>query len=157
MLADAPLINPEEKSSAGVPDLSMSGEHQRNTVSEKNRSMFDQTFYGLSTDEQRHYVEQTIRHILSNFLKIDLNQVKDVQPFFDCGMDSITAVDFSRLVGEAFRLEFHVDIIFDYPNLFTLTDYVMDRLSLDSSAQLDEDDVTIDELSQMLERELEND
>ncbi|WP_169739369.1 SDR family NAD(P)-dependent oxidoreductase [Vibrio rhizosphaerae] len=115
------------------------------------------TLSRLSVDEKQHHIKRTIRNILCEFLKVDGSHIKDEQPFFDLGMDSITAVEFSRHVGEAFALELHVDIIFDYPNLSTLTTQVMELLSFDVSPQPISEDVTIEQLSKMLEQELEND
>lgn len=120
-------------------------------------SALDKDFYELTTDEQTLVVVQAIRDALMDFLKIDASQVLDDRPFFDFGMDSITAVDFSYRISEVFALELHVDTVFDYPSVITLAGHIMQLLRVDEQSEVPQEAMSIDDLSKMLELELGND
>lgn len=131
---------------------------QADTVSEGKTkgSVLDSHFYALTADEQTVVVVQAIRNALMEFLKIDASQVLDERPFFDFGMDSITAVDFNLRLSEDFALDLHVDTVFDYPSVATLAKHILQLLRPDEPVQTPEETMSIDDISKMLELELGN-
>jgi microcystin synthetase protein McyD len=123
-------------------------------------------FSGLLATEQATLVADAIRERLVVFLKIEARQVSDERAFFDLGMDSLTAVEFSRHLGKSFALDLHVDTIFDYPSVSSLTGHVLRLLRVGEPALAmaeqgeslrQEEALSIDEISRMLKLELGDD
>ncbi|WP_186029904.1 SDR family NAD(P)-dependent oxidoreductase [Burkholderia gladioli] len=86
-------------------------------------------FAGLAPDAQQELVARLVRELLVRFLKIDALAVSDERPFFDLGMDSVSAVEFSDELDACFALDLHVDTIFDYPSVASLSAYLLERLA----------------------------
>ncbi|MGN4224709.1 phosphopantetheine-binding protein, partial [Burkholderia gladioli] len=104
-------------------------------------------FAGLAPDAQQELVARLVRELLVRFLKIDALAVSDERPFFDLGMDSVSAVEFSDELDACFALDLHVDTIFDYPSVASLSAYLLERLAA----------LPIDELSALLRQEMGDD
>ncbi|WP_010097982.1 acyl carrier protein [Burkholderia ubonensis] len=109
-------------------------------------------------------VATLVRDLLVRFLKIDAGAVSDERPFFDLGMDSVSAVEFSDQLDACFALDLHVDTIFDYPSVASLTGYLLERLAAaraphepaGAAGQADAA-LPIDELSALLRQEMGDD
>ncbi|WP_143137329.1 polyketide synthase dehydratase domain-containing protein, partial [Burkholderia ubonensis] len=121
-------------------------------------------FAQLNPDAQAQVVATLVRDLLVRFLKIDAGAVSDERPFFDLGMDSVSAVEFSDQLDACFALDLHVDTIFDYPSVASLTGYLLERLAAaraphepaGAAGQADAG-LPIDELSALLRQEMGDD
>ena len=121
-------------------------------------------FAQLNPNAQEQVVARLVCDLLVQFLKIDAGAVSDERPFFDLGMDSVSAVEFSSQLDTCFALDLHVDTIFDYPSVAALTGYLLERLAAahaphelaDTAAQADAA-LPIDELSALLRQEMGDD
>ncbi|MCW7538525.1 SDR family NAD(P)-dependent oxidoreductase [Aquabacterium sp. A7-Y] len=121
-------------------------------------------FAALPAAEQAERVTDAIRQRLIGFLKIEASQVSDERAFFDLGMDSVTAVDFSRHLGEVFGVDLPVDTIFDYPSVRSLARHVLRLLGIETPTRqpttaaqmpgMEASLMSIDDLSTMLKLEL---
>lgn len=119
-------------------------------------------FFDLPSAEQAALVTEVIRERLVGFLKIASSHVSDERPFFDLGLDSVTAVSFTSHLSETFALKLHVDTIFDHPSVSSLAGHVLRLLLADKrpvnvtveQAPLPEEAMSIDDLSMMLDLEL---
>ncbi|KKJ02011.1 phosphopantetheine-binding protein, partial [Burkholderia gladioli] len=127
-------------------------------------------FAGLAPDAQQELVARLVRELLVRFLKIDALAVSDERPFFDLGMDSVSAVEFSDELDACFALDLHVDTIFDYPSVASLSAYLLERLAARArpapatsasasagQAAPAEAALPIDELSALLRQEMGDD
>lgn len=83
----------------------------------------------VSAADQVMQVAAAIRDKLAGFLKIDAQLIADERAFFDLGMDSITAVDFSGDINDLFGLNLHVDAVFDYPSVASLSQHICAELA----------------------------
>ncbi|OJB53036.1 SDR family NAD(P)-dependent oxidoreductase [Burkholderia ubonensis] len=121
-------------------------------------------FAQLNPDAQAQVVATLVRDLLVRFLKIDAGAVSDERPFFDLGMDSVSAVEFSDQLDACFALDLHVDTIFDYPSVASLTGYLLERLAAPheprepaGAAGQAAAGLPIDELSALLRQEMGDD
>lgn len=144
-------VDDEPDALAAPPDL---------TVPQAN--VLGGNFFTLPDAEQATLVTDVIRERLIGFLKIASNHVSDDRPFFDLGLDSVTAVSFTSHLSETFALKLHVDTIFDHPSVSSLAGHVLrlllaDRRPVNVAEQQvppPEVSMSIDDLSMMLDLEL---
>lgn len=64
---------------------------------------------------------------LATTLQLEPTRIDAVQPFADYGIDSILGVSFVNRLGEALGVELNTALLFDYPSLETLVDYLAQR------------------------------
>lgn len=125
-------------------------------------------FASLDAATQAAIVADLVRRLLVRFLKIDAGTVSDERPFFELGMDSVSAVDFSDCLDACFAVDLHVDAIFDYPSVSSMSAYLRERLAATraphgrgaSAAIADEPLATaqpIEELAALLRQEMGDD
>ncbi|ABI91465.1 methyltransferase domain protein [Burkholderia ambifaria AMMD] len=124
-------------------------------------------FAQLMPDAKQDLVARLVRELLVRFLKIDAGAVSDERPFFELGMDSVSALEFSDELGACFALDLHVDTIFDYPSVASLSAYLLERLAAAQARQAPpgpagqaapaDAALPIDELSALLRQEMGDD
>ncbi len=75
-------------------------------------------------------VKQQAKLVLAQSLQIDDSQIDDQQPFSDYGLDSILGVSFVSELSEILKIEINTAVLFEFPTLETLTDYLLSQLDL---------------------------
>lgn len=88
----------------------------------------------MSPEDRATQVTAAIRTKLAGFLMIDEQLIADERAFFDLGMDSITAVEFSGDLNDLFGLDMHVDAVFDYPSVASLAQHICAQLATKENA-----------------------
>ncbi len=87
------------------------------------------------------------RSILISFISacvavvLKMEEDEEIEPgmrLFDEGMDSIMAVVLISDIGAAFGREFRPTLLFDYPTIDAIADYLMDELKINDSASDDD-------------------
>ncbi len=79
--------------------------------------------------------------------------------FFDMGMDSLTTIEFSRRLERTLGIKLDASLLFSYPNLTELTDFILSELVTDSDeaaeaadeSSLSDDDI-VKELESLLDK-----
>lgn len=69
-------------------------------------------------------VKQSVKDILGRNLKKSLDSVDEDTPFSELGMDSLIAMEFRADLQKLFKLELPVSLVFDFPTIITLSDYI---------------------------------
>ncbi|MFI4954481.1 MAG: SDR family NAD(P)-dependent oxidoreductase, partial [Gammaproteobacteria bacterium] len=93
---------------------------------------WQQSWWSLSKAEQKPWLITRLRELVSNVLGFKESiDIIDTRGFFEYGMDSLLAMELrNRLqlyMGESFNLS--QTLVFDYPNVETLSTYLHDLLS----------------------------
>ncbi|MEM6613028.1 MAG: SDR family NAD(P)-dependent oxidoreductase, partial [Cyanobacteria bacterium P01_C01_bin.72] len=78
--------------------------------------------------EKRSLLLDYLRSELSRVLGFQASEVDTKTGFFDLGMDSLTAIEFKNRLQDSIGFTLPSTVAFDYPNLGTLTDYVLDKM-----------------------------
>lgn len=138
-------------------------EQQRDPPPQEARAAAQGDFESLPYDQQQAFISQLLRTQLCGFLKITPEVIGDTRPFFDLGMDSVVAVDFSLQLSDVLAVDVSVEKIFDYPTVATLAAY-LHSLKTPARLRAQEDRqpaapahtpaATLSEVSELLEQEL---
>ncbi|MCJ8270210.1 MAG: methyltransferase, partial [Psychrosphaera sp.] len=72
----------------------------------------------------RSFVQQTLFEIASHALSIPHEELDAEDPYADYGVDSILAVQMLEDINEKFGLSLPTTLLFDYPSIATLSDYI---------------------------------
>lgn len=121
---------------------------------------FLQQFQSASPPKRRSLLAQYLRNQLAQVLGFSPEAPEAIDPqrgFFDLGMDSLTAVELRNRLHTSLNCSLPATIIFDYPTLNNLVDYLMQQLTLQANnddANLPLSDLSEDELADLLEQEL---
>ncbi|MDP3562666.1 MAG: type I polyketide synthase, partial [Legionellaceae bacterium] len=84
----------------------------------------------LSVTEARNVLQNRLSHVLANLLQYNATQSLDPHKgFFELGMDSLTAIEFSQRLSKLFGIELSAQKIFDYPTLSKLSNYIIMQLN----------------------------
>lgn len=86
-------------------------------------------------NKRKEILNSFIRETLASFLELDsIEEIALDQNLIDLGTDSAQAVDFKFIIEDALDCSLRTTLLFDYPRLDTLTDYLIeDILKLDTS------------------------
>ncbi|WP_372365772.1 SDR family NAD(P)-dependent oxidoreductase [Candidatus Uabimicrobium sp. HlEnr_7] len=91
------------------------------------------------TDSNKQRQEILIHHIRDEIAKVlQLESGEDVAPdmgFFDLGMDSLTAMEFKNTLEINLGYTLATSLVFDYPTIESLTNYLIDDIFGDTSPQ----------------------
>jgi acyl transferase domain-containing protein/NADPH:quinone reductase-like Zn-dependent oxidoreductase/NAD(P)-dependent dehydrogenase (short-subunit alcohol dehydrogenase family)/acyl carrier protein/SAM-dependent methyltransferase len=72
------------------------------------------------------HVKTTIRQSVSDVLRMDEAAIRNDRSFADYGVDSIVGVQLVRQIGEAYGIALPTMAIFDYHNVNSLTEHLLD-------------------------------
>ena len=78
--------------------------------------------------------------------------VKSQQPLFDLGLDSLMAVDLRNILGKLVGQTLPSTIVFDYPTIETLADFLLTLVSSDTLLTVEQEEA--DELDLLSDDEL---
>jgi acyl carrier protein/NAD(P)-dependent dehydrogenase (short-subunit alcohol dehydrogenase family) len=100
---------------------------------EKNKgateSQFLKDFYQMGSDERLAFIQQHIEKNIAAVLGITKPLKMDRQQgLFDMGMDSLTSVELKNRLSVAVKINLPATLAFDYPNINTLSDYLLSLL-----------------------------
>jgi NAD(P)-dependent dehydrogenase (short-subunit alcohol dehydrogenase family) len=111
---------------------------------------FSTLFIQTPLPERSYLMNNFLSDTLKSVLRFNENhQFDQKQGFLDLGMDSLTSVEFKNRLSSSLNLSLAATIVFDYPNILTLSDYLLNRLNQHPTSQ------TI-QSSSMLSNEMEN-
>ncbi len=106
----------------------------------------------LATDQRLPELEQAVRQLIAQVLRQpDGIELESRQRFFDIGFDSLLAMEFTRQLAGLLALTLPSTLLFDYPTLESLLNFLKDNIAVDFSAA--DNDVT-DDLDEYSEQEL---
>jgi amino acid adenylation domain-containing protein len=78
--------------------------------------------------------ERSIARALTQYTKIPLQELNPETSFFNLGIDSISAIPFSRILRETLRCQVDISEILKYPSITRLGEIVLDRGSVAEEA-----------------------
>lgn len=82
----------------------------------------------LSADERLDYLKN---HICEHTAQVlGCHQIDPDRGFFDLGMDSINALELQQKLEKSLNRELHPTLIFDYPSVNVLAEYLCDKLDV---------------------------
>lgn len=88
----------------------------------------DQTAVG-GRQSTKQYIEKIILEQLAESLGIVIEDIDLTKEFSTYGVDSIVAVELINQLNESFGIALRTIIVFDYPNIKTLTDYIYENFT----------------------------
>jgi len=94
-----------------------------------------------------YYVKDTIKEILSDSLKVDIDLIYTDESFADYGVDSITGVHIVQVINQTLEIELETTSLFDYSSVDQLTTYVLSQHKEEISQSLGEKSEKIDKNS----------
>lgn len=93
-----------------------------------------------AADDRRGVVEDAIRGLVGEIVKLPPARIDDDQPFGSLGFDSLLAIELRNRLEAATGMGFSATVAWNYPNVRDLAAYVLARL--DDEGPLDERPVT---------------
>lgn len=142
------------------------------TTSRREEINLAQNLASLPKDEIPSFLLNEVGNLVSDLLGLTSNQkIKPSERLFEAGLDSLMAVELRNLLQSSLNLTLPATIIFDFPTVQALTDFILEELDdqIDSdprseqtmkprmASTVDElDSQSDDELASLLDAELEN-
>lgn len=87
--------------------------------------------YRQATGQQE--IEQRIKQILSEILHTGMESLKSGESFQDLGVDSISGVEIIREINRTFQLKLDAVILYDYPSIQKVSEYIAGQLPISGS------------------------
>ena len=89
-----------------------------------------------SVSERRSILERRIGSLIGQVVGIDSGEVSTERPLMDLGVDSLLAVEVRNAVGELVGQKLPPTVVFDYPTVERLSDYVLGRVTSDEPGRV---------------------
>jgi acyl transferase domain-containing protein/NADPH-dependent curcumin reductase CurA/acyl carrier protein len=124
-------------------------------VEAKQKSVLLEQLQAAPAEQKKPLLQKALLNALQQVLNLsNANMVREDKGFFEMGMDSLMALEFKNRIQ--FLLNIHIanSVVFDYPNLQALTDYLMSTLKLTQAETIAKPEV--DESLNQLKEEIEN-
>ena len=129
-------INIDEVAEAGVDsDMPLFRELLKNVKPKyleniQEQSLLQQKIEGNSQVEKRKILQQYIYSVVVDLLGVNSSdEVELKQAFHELGLDSMMAVEMRNLLSRAIGHSLPVSLLFDYPNIEALTDFLETEIS----------------------------
>lgn len=89
-----------------------------------------------SRDRLLHEARTALRELIASVLKLDAKRIRNAVGLGEYGVDSLVGVQLIQRLNERFGLELPTTVIFDYPTVDKLADYLVDThgIALESAA-----------------------
>jgi acyl transferase domain-containing protein/acyl-CoA synthetase (AMP-forming)/AMP-acid ligase II/acyl carrier protein len=88
------------------------------------------------TKRQAHLSDYLISEIVNALQGAGKEAAVDLRtPLFDLGLDSLGAVELRNRAANALGIKLRSTVLFDYPNVAALSEYLLDRLGLDEHSE----------------------
>ncbi|WP_445373688.1 SDR family NAD(P)-dependent oxidoreductase [Photorhabdus tasmaniensis] len=111
------------------------------TVEVSDQSFNIGEFSEMSVVEKEQYILDSIRIVVAKILQFEsIEQIPVNARFSDLGLDSLVAVELRNSLENTFQLAFPSSLVFDYPSLPKLTEYILSKLDGDSPSNSEESD-----------------
>ncbi|NRD72189.1 SDR family NAD(P)-dependent oxidoreductase [Shewanella sp. VB17] len=129
-------------------------------TAEDNSDIILQDLLALPALAKVEAVREHLRLMAREIMKLDDSRaLDDHKPFLDLGFDSLMSIELKQKLQKSFQIRVPATLVFDYPNVESLSAYVMQALSpkdtetgTELPTQADSlDDLDEDQLAQMLE------
>lgn len=86
-----------------------------------------------NTTKRRKLLQDHICSVVAKVLGWHLSESIDLQKgFFELGMDSLTSLDLKNQLQKSLKCSLPLNLVFEYPTVDLLTDYLVQELGLDS-------------------------
>lgn len=79
----------------------------------------------IPLSERRNYLLQFVSEQVSNIMGVDPDSLQIQQPLQELGLDSLMAVELKNAVEQELEQELPTTLLFDYPNIEAITDYLV--------------------------------
>ncbi|WP_444996464.1 SDR family NAD(P)-dependent oxidoreductase [Aliikangiella sp. IMCC44359] len=106
-------------------------------------------------ETQQVNVEQSIKKLLSDALKVEMEEIDIDESFSGYGLDSVTGVQLAQTLNDSFGIELDVTLFFDYDSVSSLASYIIEQhpeLSVSKSPETEEKLVNVTSTSQLINR-----
>ncbi|BBM86751.1 polyketide synthase [Candidatus Uabimicrobium amorphum] len=80
----------------------------------------------IPVSERRNYLLQFVSEQVSNIMGVDPESLQLQQPLQELGLDSLMAVELKNAVEQELDQELPTTLLFDYPNIEAITDYLVE-------------------------------
>lgn len=90
----------------------------------------------LPLEERAYQIRQIVRNKLASVLHFDDEQeIEWHAKFSDLGLDSLVSVEFKNVLEKTFKVSLQVTIVFDYPSIPALSDFILKKISDDEKKE----------------------
>ena len=104
-------------------------------------SPFLRELAGLSISDRAQKLSEYLYTEINTALKgSGKDQVGEYTPLFDIGLDSLGAVELRNRVASALGLKLRSTVLFDYPNINALSNYLAERFTISGDVRTASDD-----------------
>ncbi len=97
-------------------------------VSEEENSLLNSLIEKPIQERADFFLAYMQREIASLMGLDSPNEIEPKQPLFDLGVDSLVTIDLSNRLQKSIGRELDTSLIFDYPNLEALTNYILNNI-----------------------------
>lgn len=91
--------------------------------------------HGVAGSAKRHHVAALIRNAIAEITHIPADQFETKTPFIDLGLDSVGATALTGILAEHLQTDLPPTLVYDFPNLEKLTDYLTGHVGLKPTSQ----------------------
>ncbi|KUI25928.1 SDR family NAD(P)-dependent oxidoreductase [Mycobacterium sp. GA-2829] len=143
-----------------VDDLIDDGDAEAGTTSTVAETEFRRRLRESADDDREALLRDHVRALVASSMGLTSPQLVDPSAgFFQCGMDSLMSVTLKRELGESLGETLPASVIFDYPTVDGLTEYLAtvlpELIEVAGSDEVDDyDEFSDDELLQQLSERL---
>lgn len=85
-----------------------------------------------NSTKRRKFLQAHICSVMAKVLGWQLEPVDLQKGFFELGMDSLTSLDLKNQLQNSLKCSLPLNLVFEYPTVELLTDYLVQELGLDS-------------------------
>lgn len=119
-------------------------EGQKNKVILENKEMEKTTSKNpvISTHNKNHLIS-VIKKVSAHILHILVDDISDELTFKEMGVDSITGVEIIRDLNKEFNLCMETIVIYDYPNIESLADYIATCFDINETDEYSEKEYAV--------------
>jgi acyl carrier protein len=139
----------------------MEAEPLQDAAPAARRSSLREELQGTTPARRRGLLQDRIAGEAARILGIDPDRPLDPErPLQELGLDSLMAVELRNALGQAVERELPATLLFDHPTLASLVDFVaagvLDEVTAAADDGVDDDDLSENELEELLANKLES-
>ncbi|WSV87497.1 type I polyketide synthase [Nocardia sp. NBC_01009] len=135
-----------------LQNLIIRGSRRATRATETSASGLTQRLAGLPEAEQQQLIIEVVRQQVAAVLgHNDTNTIDTDQNFRDLGFDSLTAVEFRNRLSNVIGSRLAPTLVFDYPTIETLSNYLFRTLAVVSSGADSRDALDLHQIGELLD------